>query len=330
MDAAGPTKYFFVGYIQGHAAIPKIEGQVQTRKAAPQYDDITMIQLSIPGDQYVSTLMAPINQPPKSKHYWLGRSTEQVIPGILRDTFKERCDNPDNINEALRVVIERLTEVYKAANITFTDGFTVQKNPPDHHFWQLMPHPEEIARKSDGAGPRREASDRYIPLNIEECGAFCLCTNHPVLTKFSLTNLDDKEVEQYVDGTLTTDIIPTVLFPPKNMIGHGPGGMSSPTGASNWMLAIDESDTTPELKKSAKEIIQHTYRTKTLHSQDFITVLRALNIGHAYLINTGCRDLVAVERSRGGSRKRTTPRRRKITRKLKKRVFKKKPTRRRR
>jgi len=285
--------YFFVGYVQAHGLIPKLPYQVQTRTEGPQYLGIGMRVLSIPGDQYISGMMGPMNWPPCKNRHWLGKSTDLVIPGILRNNFKGQCDNPVDINEAFRNVITELKEVYAAARIEFPGGgFTVQDNPPDNQWWQLHGNPGENRRKTPSGLFKRAAADCYQPVISNAYGIFCVCTNHPILKHFCLTALEDKVVEQETHaGETITDIIDSKFFPQINMIGHDNAFEPGPLGAANWISAIEQSKTDPGLQQKAIAIINKEYIDKSLHSQQFITVLQALGIRHAWLVNPTCRDL---------------------------------------
>jgi len=291
-------KYNLVAYIQGHGLVIKPQDQVETRQHAPKYEGITMTELSIPGDQFIPGMMGPMNWPDKDvSPHWLGKSTESVIPGILRTAFMGTCnnpdnpDNPDNINDAFTGVIEKLKPVYTAAHIEFPEGgFTVRENPPDHQWWQLRRNWEENRRKTPGNLAKRLASDGYVPTVPEAYGVFGVCTDHPLLQDLCLTSLKDDVVEQEThEGKLTSDFIAPTLFPSINMIGHdATGGM---LGAQNWINAIRSSEMNPDLQQTAIDIIEKATFDKTLYSQHFITVLQALDIDHVWLVNPTCRDL---------------------------------------
>ena len=304
-SAAVPRRgqYNLVAYIQGHGLVIKPQDQVETRQHAPKYEGITMTELSIPGDPFIPGMMGPMNWPGEDSPHWLGKSTESVIPGILRTAFMGTCNNPDNqdnpaanINDAFTGVIEKLKPVYTAAHIEFPEGgFTVRENPPEHQWWQLRRNWEENRRKTPGKQPKRSASDIYVPTASEAYGVFCVCTDHPFLSQFCLTSLKDEDVEQLThEEKLTSDFIAPTLFPKINMIGHdAAGGM---LGAQNWINAIRSSEIRssemdPDLQETAIKIIRKATFDKTLYSQDFITVLQALDIGHVWLVNPTCRDL---------------------------------------
>ena len=295
-------KYNLVAYIQGHGLVIKPQDQVETRHHAPKYEGITMTELSIPGDQFIPGMMGPMNWPDEGvSPHWLGKSTESVIHGILRTAFMGTCNNPDNpdnpdnpaanINDAFTGVIEKLKPVYTAAHIEFPEGgFTVRENPPEHQWWQLRRNWEENRRKTPGKQPKRLASDGYVPTASEAYGVFGVCTDHPLLQDLCLTSLKDDVVEQEThEGELTSDFIAPTLFPKINMIGHDAhGGM---LGAQNWINAIRSIKMKPDLQEPAIKIIRKATFDKTLYSQDFITVLQALDIGHVWLVNPTCRDL---------------------------------------
>lgn len=292
-------KYNLVAYIQGHGLVIKPQDQVETRHHAPKYEGITMTELSIPGDQFIPGMMGPMNWPGEDSPHWLGKSTESVIPGILRTAFMGTCNNPDNlanINDAFTGVIEKLKPVYTAAHIEFPEGgFTVRENPPDHHWWQLRRNWGENRRKTPSSLPKRLASDGYVPTASEAYGVFGVCTDHPLLQDLCLTSLKDDVVEQEThEGELTSDFIAPTRFPKINMIGHdAAGGM---LGAQNWINAIRSSEIRssemkPGLQQTAIDIIEKAFIDKTLYSQHFITVLQALDIGHVWLVNPTCRDL---------------------------------------
>ena len=306
-SAAIPRRgqYNLVAYIQGHGLVIKPPDQVETRQHAPKYEGITMTELSIPGDPFIPGMMGPMNWPGEDSPHWLGKSTESVIPGILRTAFMGTCNNPDNqdnpaanINDAFTGVIEKLKPVYTAAHIEFPEGgFTVRENPPEHQWWQLRRNWEENRRKTPGKQPKRSASDIYVPTASEAYGVFCVCSDHPLLQDLCLTSLKDEDVEQLThEEKLTSDFIAPTLFPKINMIGHdADGGM---LGAQNWINAIRSSKMDPglqetaiKIQETAIKIIRKATFDKTLYSQDFITVLQALDIGHVWLVNPTCRDL---------------------------------------
>jgi len=291
-----PGRYKLVAYIQAHGLVIKPEGQVETRQHGPKYEGkniiTNMTELSIPGDQFISGAMGPMKWP-KGHPHWLGRSTESVIPGILRAAFMGRCDNPDNINDAFRRVIEDLKGVYAAARINFKDsegGFTVRENPPDHQWWRLRRNWGETRRKTPGELPKREASDGFVPLVSEGYGVFGVCSDHPHLQNLCLTSLNDEAVVRTTQtGDVTSDFIERKLFPRINMIGHNDAGTM--LGAAEWIKAINESGMDAELQAEAEYIIKKAWADKSLYSQHFNTVLQALDIGHVWLINPTCRDL---------------------------------------
>ena len=294
--AVRPGRYNLVVYIQSHGLVLKPESQVETRQHGPNYDGLTMTELSIPGDQFIPGLMGSMSLPDEDHPHWLGKSTESVIPGILRAAFMGRCDDPHNINQAFRGVIEELKSVYAAAGIKFKDsegglkgGFTVRENPPDHQWWQLRRKWGENRRKTPGNLPKREVSDDFVPMPMDY-GVYGVCSDHPILSQFCLTSLKDEDVLRKTEkGDFTSDFIASNLFPKINMIGHYPGGRMF--GAQNWIDAIVASNTDVELKQKAIEIIEKAFIDKSLHSQHFITVLQALDIGNVWMINPTCRDL---------------------------------------
>lgn len=287
------SKYFFVGYIEAHGLTPTGDAGVQTRQKGPQYQDITVRELSIPGDQYVSGMMGSIENPPEDMRHWWRKSNTSVTSGILRKVFKDHCDDPDEIPEAFEEATRQLKTVYAAANIEFPDGgFTVRENSPDYQWLQLRRNPRENSRRSQRGQYKREASDYYLDMPPEGYGIFCVCTNHPYLRNFCLSAIKDNEVERETYyGTVTQDFIPSRFYPGINMIGHDNGNPPGPLGAHSWMQAIRVSGTDADLQELAIRIIEKAYLDKNIHSQDFITVLRALNIGDAWLFNPACRDL---------------------------------------
>ena len=293
----GPP-YFLVVYIEAHGGTPigGIEG-VQTRRQSPQYQDITVTELSIPGDQYCSGTMAPMYDPPPGKPHWDGKSNTNVTPGILRQVFKDQCDNPDNIPAAFEEATRQIKRTYEAAKIKFPEGgFTVRTNSPDYQFFQLHRNPKENDRSSGSGQPRRTAADFHMPMPTDGYGIFCVCTNHPVLKKFCLTAIpDDVVARETYYGEITLDFIDSKIFPTINMIGHDNSNPPRRLGANNWMNAISQTEGTDEdLKKLALKIVDTAFRDKVIHSQDFVTVLRALNIGHAWSFNPACRNLCST------------------------------------
>jgi hypothetical protein len=298
-------KYNLVAFIQAHGEVCKPPDQVETRQHGPNYDGITMTELSIPGDKFIPGLMGQMNWPDKVSPHWLGKSTESVIPGILRAAFMGTCDNPDNpdnpdnINRAFTGVIEKLKPVYAAANIQFPEGgFTVRVNPPDHQWWRLRRSWGENRRANIGEQPKREAADRYVPTASEAYGVFCVCSDHPSLQNLCLTSLKDENVSiETHEGKITSDFIAPKFFPIINMIGHDAvGGM---LGAQNWIDAINTSNTNKDLQEKAIKIITKAWGDKSLYSQDLITVFQALDIGHVWLVNPTCRGLCEKNHDRG-------------------------------
>ena len=288
-------KFFFVGYIQAHGAIPTPADQIQTRSSAVQYpDDITLTVLNIPGNGYVSGSMGPMKKHLDDKPHWHYKSTELVFPGVLRDVFKDKCDKfkcIEDITDAFLEGTEEIKRVYDAAMITFPEGgFTIQTNPRDHQWWKMKGSPGENDRKTDSQLPKRGAADYYQVMPNGAYGLGCVCSNHPVLKQLSFTTITDEEVAQIThDGKLVTDFIDPKFFPGRNMIGHNFNGKA--LGANEWIKAIVATGMEQTLQDEAKLIIDKAYRDKSLHLQHFITVLRALNIGHAWLYNPTCRDL---------------------------------------
>ena len=161
----GPP-YFLVVYIEAHGGTPigGIEG-VQTRRQSPQYQGITVTELSIPGDQYCSGTMAPMYKPPPDKPHWDGKSITNMTPGILRQVFKDQCDNPHNIPAAFEEATRQIKRTYEAAKIEFPEGgFTVRTNSPDYQFFQLHRNPGENDRSSGSGQKRRTSADYYMPM----------------------------------------------------------------------------------------------------------------------------------------------------------------------
>ena len=296
-SAAGEhPEYYLVAFIQGHGLTIDPPG-VQTRADSTDYgsgeNSINMTVLSIPGDQYVSGMMGPMNNPPEDKTHWLGKSTELVIPGTLRNAFMHKCDKLDNIKDAFREGTEQIKTVYASANLKFPGGgFTVHVNPPEQQWWSLKGNPGEKCRKTPGQLNKRAASDGFQVMPDGAYGVFGICTNHPVLKDLCLTSITDEAVAQETySGENTTDFIASSFYPSRNMIGHDAAG--NPLGANYWIRAIDQSETDPELREKAKAIITKACFDKKLYSQHFITVLQALGIRHAWLYNPTCRDLCA-------------------------------------
>jgi hypothetical protein len=291
MAAAG---YFGVFFLQAHGLIPNPPG-VQTRANTLDYgsgnNSIDMKVLSIPGDQYISGKMGPMNWPPTDKPHWEGLSTELVLPGVLRGAFMGKCDNIDDIREAFIVGTENVQVVYNAAHIKFSGGgFTEQHNPPEDQFWQLKRSPGENCRKTPSELPKRATADSFQVMPNNEYGMHCIHTDHPGLKPYCLTSIADSDIRR-VSQKGHTDIIPPRFYPSINMIGHDDAHEPQPLGARYWMSAIRGSKTDQKLKDQAIEIIMKAFNDKQLYLQHFIIVLQALGIRHAWLYNPTCRNL---------------------------------------
>lgn len=279
--------YYFVGFIQAHGLVPDL-GRPQLRTEAPDYGGLKMKVLSVPGKRYISGQMGPMYGWPET-HPWYGISTDVVFPGILRkEFFNCDVDGAFDKNKAFESAREHLKVVYeKYAEIEFPEGgFTIEENPSDQRFYQLHRNPGEQVRDDTSSRPlkARAGAGDFQPVPENGYGIFCICTNHPELQKLSLCSVDEREIQD--------SIIPSKLYPGRNMIGKTDEDPPRQLGAEYWKRAVDStSSVAEETKEHARAIIDKAWSDRTIHIQDLIDVLNALNIKQAWLFDPACRDL---------------------------------------
>lgn len=279
--------YYFVGFIQAHGLVPD-PGRPQLRKEAPNYGGLKMKVLSVPGKHYISGQMGPMYElPEQDEDPWYGKSTDVVFPGILREEFFNcDVDGAFDKNKAFESARQRLKKVYEEyAKIKFPEGgFTIEENPSDQRVYQLHRNPGEQLRDEDGKQKGRAVAGDFQPVPENGYGVFCICTNHPELQNLSLCSVDEREIQDL--------IIPSKLYPRRNMIGKTDEDPPGKLGAAYWKRAVDStSSVTEEIKEHANKIIENAWSDRTIHIQDLIDVLNALNIKQAWLFDPACRDL---------------------------------------